>query len=98
MKGVSRTKQVLVAGGTCGITMIAAARKIEDACWERKIRVNVKVVNLWESQYPGDGYDLIIELFEFFKNEKCPVISGKPFVAHQGEEELIDKIVDILNH
>jgi galactitol-specific phosphotransferase system IIB component len=78
--------------------MIAAARKIEDACWERKIRVNVTVLNLWESQYPGDGYDLIIELFEFFKNEKCPVISGKPFVAHLGEEELIDEIVDILSH
>ncbi|MDR0584412.1 MAG: hypothetical protein LBG57_08715 [Treponema sp.] len=97
MKTIPRTKQVLVAGGTCGITMIAAARKIEDACWERRIRVNVKVVNLWESQYPGDGYDLIIEMFEFFKNEKCPIISGRPFVAHDGEKELINEIVDILS-
>jgi galactitol-specific phosphotransferase system IIB component len=97
VKDVPKTKQVLVAGGTCGITMIAAARKIEDACWERKIRVNVNVLNLWESQYPGDGYDLIIEMFEFFENEKCPVISGRPFVAHQGEEELVDKIIDILS-
>ncbi|MDR2786633.1 MAG: hypothetical protein LBB83_12055 [Treponema sp.] len=97
MNNVTKTKQVLVAGGTCGITMIAAARKIEDACWDRKIRVNVTVLNLWESQYPGEGYDLIIELFDFFENEKCPVISGKPFVAHQGEEELIDEILGILS-
>jgi galactitol-specific phosphotransferase system IIB component len=92
-----RIKQVLVAGGTCGITMIAAARKIEDACWERKIRVNVKVLNLWESQYFGGGYDLIVEMFEFFKDEECPVISGRPFVSHQGEKELINVIVDMLS-
>ncbi|MDR0403429.1 MAG: hypothetical protein LBH35_07580 [Treponema sp.] len=91
------TKRVLVAGGSCGITMVTAARIIEDACWEHKIRVHVSVLNLWESQSPGDGYDLIVEMFEFFKNEKCPVISGRPFVAHQGEKELVDQIVDILS-
>jgi galactitol-specific phosphotransferase system IIB component len=77
--------------------MITAAREIEDACWERKIRVKVEVLNLWESQYLGEGYDLIIELFEFFKDEKCPVISGRPFVSHQGEKELINEIVDMLS-
>jgi galactitol-specific phosphotransferase system IIB component len=97
VKDVPRTKQVLVAGGTCGITMVAAARQIEDACWEHKIRVNVSVLNLWESQSPGGEYDLIIEMFEFFKNEKCPVVSGRPFVAHQGEKELVDEIVNILS-
>ncbi|MDR1576012.1 MAG: hypothetical protein LBS37_08415 [Treponema sp.] len=96
MKDPAKTKQVLVAGGTCGITMIAAARKIEDACLERKIRVNIKVVNLWESQYTGEGYDLIVEMFEFFKDQKCPVISGRPFVSHQGETELVNEIVDML--
>jgi galactitol-specific phosphotransferase system IIB component len=97
MKSIPKTKHVLVAGGTCGITMVAAAREIEDACWEHRIRVNVQVLNLWESQSPGDGYDLIIEMFEFFTNEKCPVISGRPFVAHQGEKELIKEIVDVLS-
>ncbi|MDR2434183.1 MAG: hypothetical protein LBD47_06420 [Treponema sp.] len=96
MKGGARTRQVLVAGGSCGITMITAARQIEDACWDRKIRVNVKVVNLWESQYTGEGYDLIVEMFEFFKDQKCPVISGRPFVSHQGEKELVNEIADML--
>ncbi|MDR1506412.1 MAG: hypothetical protein LBI67_04855 [Treponema sp.] len=97
MKDNPKTRQVLVAGGSCGIAMTTAARKIEDACWERKIRVNVKVLNLWESQYVGEGYDLIVEMFEFFKDEKCPVISGRPFVAHQGENELVNEILDILS-
>jgi galactitol-specific phosphotransferase system IIB component len=90
-------KKVLIAGGLCGATMLMAAEKIEDACWERKIRVNMKVHNLWESHYPGEGFDVIIEMFKFFENEKCPVISGRPFIAHQGEKELVDEIVDILS-
>ena len=92
-----KTKRVLIAGGLCGATMLMAAEKIEDACTLRKIRVNVKVHNLWESHYPGEGFDVIIEMFKFFENEKCPVFDGKPFIIHNGEKELVNEIVDILN-
>lgn len=92
-----KTKKVLIAGGLCGPTMLMAAEKIEEACWERRIRVNIKVHNLWESQYPGEGFDVIIEMFKFFENETCPVIDGKPFIVHRGDKELVEKIVDILN-
>ena len=90
------TKKVLIAGGLCGATMLMAAEKIEDECWKRKIHVNVKVHNLWESQYPGEGFDIIIEMFKFFENETCPVFDGKPFIIHSGEKELVNKIVDLL--
>ena len=90
-------KKVLIAGGLCGPTMMIAAEKIEEACRERKIRVNIKIHNLWESHYPGEGFDVIIEMFKFFENEKCPVINGKPFIIHRGEKELVKEIVDILN-
>ncbi|MDR1579862.1 MAG: hypothetical protein LBS35_05855 [Synergistaceae bacterium] len=90
-------KKVLIAGGLCGATMLMAAEKIEDACRDRKIRVSVKVHNLWESQYPGEGFDIIIEMFKFFENEKCPVINGKPFIIHQGEKELVREITDLLS-
>jgi galactitol-specific phosphotransferase system IIB component len=76
--------------------MQIAAGKIEDACRERKIRVDIKVHNLWESRYPGEGFDVIIEMFTFFENQDCPVISGKPFIIHQGEKELVSEIVNIL--
>jgi galactitol-specific phosphotransferase system IIB component len=99
MTGPERiTKKVLIAGGLCGPTMMMAAEKIEDACRERKIRVNIKIHNLWESHYPGEGFDVIIEMFKFFENQKCPVIYGKPFIIHQGEKELVKEIVDLLNN
>jgi galactitol-specific phosphotransferase system IIB component len=92
-----KTRKLLIAGGLCGPTMMMAAEKIEDVCRERKIRVNIKIHNLWESHYPGEGFDVIIEMFKFFENEKCPVIDGKPFIIHQGEKELVGEIVDILS-
>ncbi|MDR0452947.1 MAG: hypothetical protein LBH15_07890 [Treponema sp.] len=92
-----KTKKVLIAGGLCGATMLMAAEKIEDACWERKIRVNVKVHDLWQSQTVSEGFDVIIEMFKFFQNEKCPVIDGKPFIIHRGEKELVREVVDILS-
>ena len=91
-----KTKKVLIAGGLCGPTMLMAAEKIEEACWDQRIRVTIKVHNLWESQYAGEGFDVIIEMFKFFENEKCPVINGKPFIIHQGEKELVKQIVDLL--
>jgi galactitol-specific phosphotransferase system IIB component len=91
-----KTHKVLIAGGLCGATMLMAAEKIEDLCRERKIRVNVKIHNLWESHYPGEGFDVIIEMFKFFENQPCPVISGKPFINHIGDKELAKEIVDIL--
>ena len=92
-----KTKKVLIAGGLCGATMLMAAEKIEDACTLRKIRVNVKVHNLWESHYPGEGFDVIIEMFKFFENESCPVFDGKPFIIHKGEKELVAEIADLLS-
>jgi len=90
-------KKVLIAGGLCGTTMLMAAEKIEDACRKQKIRVNVKVHNLWESQYPGEGFDAIIEMFKFFEDQTCPVFDGKPFIIHRGTKELVNKIVESIN-
>ena len=92
-----KPKKILIAGGQCGPTMQMAAQKIEEVCRKQKIRTTITIQNLWESQYFTETYDVIIELFNFFKNEKCPVLDGKPFVMHQGEKELINTIVEILN-
>ncbi|MCL1813105.1 MAG: hypothetical protein FWG29_06235 [Treponema sp.] len=91
-----KTRKVLIAGGLCGPTMMMAAEKIEEECALRKIRVTIKIHNLWESHYPGEGFNVIIEMFKFFENEKCPVIDGKPFIVHRGEKELVKEIVDLL--
>ncbi|PNV61964.1 hypothetical protein C0033_12025 [Clostridium sp. chh4-2] len=89
-------KKVLIAGGLCGTTMLTAADKIKERCLTRNQEIHVKIQNLWETSYVTPGYDLIIEMFPFFEEEKCPVISGKPFISHIGEKALIEQIVNHL--
>ena len=92
-------KKVLIAGGLCGATMLMAAENITEACEKQGIDVNVKIHNLWEG---GDvtvkGYDLVIEMFPYFENLSCPLLSGKPFIGHIGEKQLIAEIVELLKN
>uniref|UniRef100_UPI00359C8840 hypothetical protein n=1 Tax=Faecalicatena contorta TaxID=39482 RepID=UPI00359C8840 len=89
-------KRILIAGGLCGTTMLIASEKIEACCVARGVMVTVTIQNLWETSYVRPGYDLIIEMFPFFENEQCPVISGRPFINHVGEKELLGSIVNLL--
>ncbi len=90
------TKKVLIAGGLCGTTMLMAAEKIKAQCALQNIEVTVKIQNLWETAYVEPHYHLIIEMFKFFENTNCPVVSGKPFINHVGEKELLKNIVQLL--
>ncbi len=76
--------------------MLVAAEKIKDRCKESGIHVTVKIQNLWETTYVVPGSDLIVEMFPFFGDEPCPVLSGKPFINHIGEEELLEEILQLL--
>lgn len=89
-------KKLLIAGGLCGTTMLSAGEKLTESCKARGVHLDVKIQNLWETTYVAGNYDLIIEMFPYFKNEKCPVISGKPFISHAGEKELVKSITDML--
>ena len=89
-------KKVLIAGGLCGTTMLVAAEKIKERAAKRSLTVDVTIQNLWETSYVRPGYDLIIEMFPFFKDQACPVLSGKPFINHIGEEDLLKEIQRLL--
>lgn len=90
-------KRVMIAGGLCGTTMLMASHKLEDRCRKENIDVTVRVHNLWEgAAVSGKEYDLIIEMFPYFENVQCPVLSGKPFISHAGEKQLIDQIIELL--
>jgi len=92
-------KKVLIAGGLCGTTMLNAAQKIEKSCREKDIWVDVKVHNLWEgSAITGKGYSVIIEMFPYFENMACPVLSGKPFITLIGARDLVKRIVELLEN
>lgn len=86
-------KTVLIAGGLCGTTMLRAAEVIEERCARCGMTATVTIQNLWETSYVRPGYDLIVEMFPFFKNQRCPVLSGKPFINRVGEAALLDQIV-----
>ena len=89
-------KKLLIAGGLCGTTMLRAGELIREACEREDISVDVTIQNLWETAYVAGRYDAIVEMFPFFKNQNCPVISGKPYINHVGEKELTRRIADIL--
>jgi len=92
-------KKVLIAGGLCGTTMLAAAQKIEESCSKRDISVDIKIHNLWEgAAITGkEGYAVIIEMFPYFEDMVCPVLCGKPFITLIGARELVKQIVDLLD-
>lgn len=89
-------KRVLMAGGLCGTTMLIASDKIKAQCMERGVAVETSIQNLWETSYVRPDYDLIVEMFPFFTEERCPIISGKPFINHIGEKNLLEQIADCL--
>jgi galactitol-specific phosphotransferase system IIB component len=89
-------KKILIAGGLCGTTMLMAAEKIQEECFKNQIDVAVKIHNLWESAYVDTNNDIVIEMFPFFKDLRCPVLSGKPFICKREEDKLIHKIISIL--
>jgi hypothetical protein len=89
-------KKLLIAGGLCGTTMLRAGELIQERCKKEGVLVDVTIHNLWETTYVAGRYDVIIEMFPFFKGKTCPVISGKPYINHVGEKELTERIAAIL--
>ena len=90
-------KRVLIAGGQCGTTMLRAAERIREVCRTKDVDVKVDIINLWDSTYVKPGYDLVIEMFPFFGEMECPLISGKPFINRRMEKELLHEIMTVLN-
>ncbi|MBR5559339.1 MAG: hypothetical protein IKU72_03750 [Oscillospiraceae bacterium] len=92
-------KKVLIAGGLCGTTMLMAAQNVTEACEKQGIDVKVTVHNLWEgAAITGAGYDIVIEMFPYFENLSCPLLSGKPFIGRIGEKQLIQEIIELLKN
>ncbi len=89
-------KKVLIAGGLCGTTMLRAAELIKDVGNEHDLDIDVTVHDLWASSLEDLSYDLIIEMFPYFEDVNCPLISGKPFISRIKEKDLIKSIMAIL--
>lgn len=93
---MAEMKKVLIAGGLCGTAMLIVSQKIRDRCARDGLTVDTTIQNLWETGYVRPDYDLIVEMFPYFEKERCPVVSGRPFINHIGEEQTLDRIAALL--
>ncbi|BES64244.1 hypothetical protein SANA_06830 [Gottschalkiaceae bacterium SANA] len=90
-------KKVLLIGGLCGMTMLRAASMIEDECRDRDISISVKIQNVWESPtVEMQGLDVVIQMMPLYETAPCMLVSGKPFISHFKEKQLLSSIIDYL--
>jgi galactitol-specific phosphotransferase system IIB component len=89
-------KKLVIAGGSCGNSMLRSAAKIKKACLQNNIKVVVNIHNLWESIEIDSRANLVIQMFPFFDQLNCPLLDGRPFITGNGEVDLIEKILTIL--
>jgi hypothetical protein len=75
------------------MTMIRAGETLRDRCEEVGLRVNLRYVDLWVSDFLPPNTHLVVEMFPYFKNLSIPVISGRPFLSRSGEDELLAELV-----
>jgi hypothetical protein len=85
---------VAFAGGSCGMTMIRVGEKLKELCEAESMPLKIKYVDLWVSDYLMPDTDLVIEMFPYYKDLSIPVVNGRPFLTHIGEENTYQKIVE----
>ena len=90
-------KKVLLVGGLCGTTMLRAAAMIEEKCREKDISVDMDIQNVWESpNVRMDGLDVLVQMMPLYAEAPCMLVSGKPFISHVQEKQLLASIIDHL--
>ncbi len=80
------------------MTMVRAGEKLTDLCEAENLRVNIKYVDLWVSDYLFPNTDLVIEMFPYYKNLSIPVVNGRPFISRQGEKQLFTELVGMVRN
>ena len=92
-------KKVLLIGGLCGMTMLRAASMIEDECRNREIAIQVKIQNVWETPtVVMEGLDVLIQMMPLYETAPCMLVSGKPFISHFQEKQLLSSILEYLEN
>ncbi|QEY33762.1 PTS galactitol transporter subunit IIB [Caproiciproducens galactitolivorans] len=89
-------KKVIVACGGAVATSTVAANKVVDLCKENGIDIEIIQCRISEIRSHLDGVSLIVPTSRLKQDLGVPVISGMPFISGVGEEELKQKILDVL--
>lgn len=89
--------KVRIVGGLCGTTMLRAAELIRNACNKEDIPAKVEIQNIFEkSEVDYKDLDILIQMIPLYENLPCLLLSGKPFITHIGEKNVIGNIVNHL--
>lgn len=89
-------KRVIVACGGAVATSTVAANKIVDFCGKNGIDVEIVQCRISEIKSNLSGVSLVVPTSRVKQDFGVPVVSGMPFISGVGEEELEQKILQIL--
>jgi hypothetical protein len=92
----SSVLNIAFAGGSCGITMVRVGERLSDLCQSEDLKVNIKYVDLWISDYLLPNTDLVVEMFPYYKDLDIPVINGRPFLNPLEENEMYGTVIDYI--
>jgi len=89
-------KKVLVACGNGVATSTVVGRKIQEACEEAGIAVNISQCKLMEVESKADNFDLVVSTGKFEGNIKVPIVNGISILTGIGSDDTIQKIINYL--
>lgn len=92
-------KKILVACGSGIATSTVAREALEDGLKDRGI--NMHDVSLDQTSIPqlhskAKDYDLVITTAKYDEDIGVPVLNGLPFLTGVSDDEVIDKVIEIL--
>jgi hypothetical protein len=76
--------------------MVRAGEKLAELCRANGLRIKVRYLDLWVSDFIMPYDDLVIEMFAYYRNLTIPVISGRPFLDGRGEDKLMAQLLEKL--
>lgn len=90
---------ILVVCGSSIATSSVAATKIEQEAKKRGVDVTVKKGKIADIErlVEGTNADLVVSTTVCPERDDCPVLSGVPLVTGIGQDELMDRIFEIVS-
>lgn len=93
----TRRKRVVVACGSGVATSSTVAEKVKELCAQRKLPVDVKVVDFKSLKTHVATSDVFVSIAPYDKTDYgIPVVSGIPFLTGVGLDQVMDQLEKIL--
>jgi PTS system galactitol-specific IIB component len=91
-----RPVKIMVACGSGIATSMSVAMALKEKLAERKLNVEISSCGVNELLYRTEGSDLIVCTAQVPFETKQPVVNAVPFLTGIGEQETVEKIVELI--